>query len=956
MNILCVAEKPSIAKSVSEILSGGGMRTRNGRHRYCKNFEFPYRMPAALLALVNPQAARARARNPAPTVNARVVVTSVLGHLMGTDFTGGNRNWRSCPPEELFHAPVVKAVNPDHTDVLANLEIEARAAHLLVIWTDCDREGENIGLEIANACRGANPNLVVKRARFSVIQHREIHAAMTNLHELDLRAAAAVDARSELDLRIGAALTRFLTLRFQNRFADLQEQILSYGSCQFPTLGFVVDAYRRLQRFVPEPFWKIVVVVERPPPTPNNPPVRCTFHWARDRLFDQHLCLVLLELCATNPLATVTAVDAKPKSRWKPLPMATVDLQKMGVKSLRMSSDRVMAVAERLYQQGFVSYPRTETNVFEDAFDLRPLIEQQAGDPAWGGFAGHLLHGDGFARPRRGPKNDKAHPPVHPTRAAPHLQGEERRVYELITRRFLAACSRDAQGRETKVTLAIAGEHFSASGLVIYARNYLDVYPYDRWSESEIPDFVPGEQFVPAVCEMVAGETSPPSLLTEADLITLMDANGIGTDATIHEHIKKVVDRNYVEKRNGGGAVLLAPSALGIALVEGMDAVTTLSLAKPHLRAHLEANLVAICNGVADPDRVVADALREFQSVYRRTVVRAYQIEEKLAEQLGRAPQNLPPRGGGGGGGGGGFGGGGGGGQLRPRPPPPVRPQQQPPRPPPRPPGGPGGGGAGFQPRPPGGPGGGGGGFQPRPPGPGFGGSGFGGPPRLPPGGGGGPGFGGGTGFGGGNNFQQPFQPPRPRPPGGGYGGPQQQQQSQLADGYYNLFTTVDDTSTPPVPLCGCNVSAALLTVAKDGPNKGRQFYGCSANTQAARCRFFEWYDGPPIEQQQQQQSSSNRDRSSTRGSSRGGTGRNSGRAGKATSSSRSSRGGGRGRGRGGSRGRGRGRGRGGRGSGGGGYAPVNAPLISYGEDGATQEYGAAGDEGYGAGGGYGMW
>ena len=154
------------------------------------------------------------------------------------------------------------------------------------------------------------------------------------------------------------------------------------------------------------------------------------------------------------------------------------------------------------------------------------------------------LQQGGFNRPRNGKKNDKAHPPIHPTQYAGNLVGDEKRVYEFVTRRFLASCSKDAEGQETSIEVFCGGEYFSATGkiiskdtshlanpfqgLIVLERNYLEVYPYDKWSGKYLPDFFEGEQFMPTVCELRDGQTTSPSLLTEADLVGLMDKNGIG--------------------------------------------------------------------------------------------------------------------------------------------------------------------------------------------------------------------------------------------------------------------------------------------------------------------------------------------------------------------------------------------------------------------------------------------
>ena len=444
----------------------------------------------------------------------------------------------------------------------------------------------------------------------------------------------AVDARQELDLRIGAAFTRFQTLRFQPRFHELDKKILSYGSCQFPTLGFVVEQYWNRERFVPEDFWKISVTL-------TKDRMNVQFSWDRGVLFDQLCCLVLYERCIDNPIATVTSVSSRPTKKWRPLPLTTVELQKFGSRRLRIDSHRIMVIAEELYNKGYISYPRTETNEFEQGFNLNALIQKQVGSPQWGDYAQRLLNGE-FKWPRKGNQNDKAHPPIHPTNFINDLQGDQKKVYEFITRCFLACCSDDAHGLQTNVAIKIDDQGFHASGLQVTARNYLDVYTYDRWSDTIMPEFRQGERIQPSACEMHNGRTSPPGLLTEADLIATMDRNGIGTDATIAEHIKKIQDREYVFKDNQ----VFVPSTLGLALVEGYDEIAfETSLAKPHLRRQMEQLMKDVCQARRTKASIVDESLRLYSEMFQKANRMVHKLDRSMAKHLGHEPdghQNLP--------------------------------------------------------------------------------------------------------------------------------------------------------------------------------------------------------------------------------------------------------------------------------------------------------------------------
>ena len=231
-------------------------------------------------------------------------------------------------------------------------------------------------------------------------------------------------------------------------------------------------------------------------------------------------------------------------------------------------------------------------------------------------------------------------------------------MYEFITRRFLACCSKDAEGHETNVEVMVNGEEFNATGapfilsfqktyrcgirakltrtrtgLVILARNYLEVYPYDKWTTKPLPSFTVGEMFMPSICELREGATTAPSLLTEADLVGLMDKNGIGTDATIAQHIETIIKREYVMPRIEGGTKYLVPSTLGIGLVEGYNLIGfEKSLSKPQLRREVgwvcalfrgrltslqtERSMVQVCEGQKTKNDMLVESIDQYKEVY----------------------------------------------------------------------------------------------------------------------------------------------------------------------------------------------------------------------------------------------------------------------------------------------------------------------------------------------------
>ena len=238
VKILCVAEKNSIAKNVGQILSGGRTSMRQSTSQYIKNYDFQYDFSWLDMGRCN------------------VTMTAVAGHLMNLGFSQNEYGWGKCDPTALFDAPTINEM--DHK-VVKNLQNEGRDATHLMIWTDCDREGECIGWEVVQAILKANPRIhsdSIYRAVFSHLEPSHIVRAANQPRRLDQRQVDAVRARQEIDLRAGLAFTRLLTGNYRSALqSDVEykqlakkddKPIISYGTCQFPTLGFVAVSYTHL--------------------------------------------------------------------------------------------------------------------------------------------------------------------------------------------------------------------------------------------------------------------------------------------------------------------------------------------------------------------------------------------------------------------------------------------------------------------------------------------------------------------------------------------------------------------------------------------------------------------------------------------------------------------------------------------------------------------------------------
>lgn len=399
------------------------------------------------------------------------------------------------------------------------------------------------------------------------------------------------------------------------------DKMISYGNCQFPTLGFVVDRFRRIKYFKEEDFWGIDLNLRKDRK-------KYSFSWERGRLYDRLQTVCIYQNCINEQSdhAVVKNVSTNPTSRYAPLPLTTVELQKDCSRYFKYSAKDTLQAAENLYTKGLISYPRTETDSFPRSMDFHHFISMQTASSDWGEYASLLLNESNhkFRVPRRGKHDDEAHPPIHPVGFADNLTGKEKNVYEYVVRRFLASCSLDATGSITGIKVQWGTEIFHSSGVVVLERNFIDVFKWDHWDSSKkaLPIVTVGEHLQISDATITSGKTAPPQPLTETELISLMDVNGIGTDATIADHIDKILTREYIIKQKLGSGKLsrevLQPTILGYGLADGFGKLgfDNISLTKPFMRKDMENDLADICEGSKQKTQVLKETLDVYRDAY----------------------------------------------------------------------------------------------------------------------------------------------------------------------------------------------------------------------------------------------------------------------------------------------------------------------------------------------------
>ena len=542
--------------------------------------------------------------------NEEWVVVGLKGHIITLDFPKELNRWNSVPLEKLVWSQPIKIVSNKEIDkVLKNL-----SKHDLdvIIATDFDREGELIGLETIELLRKYGKNIKsIRRARFSTLTREEIEKAFSNLVEIDYNLARSAEARQIIDLVWGATLTRFISLSANRHGKDF----LSIGRVQSPTLAIIVEREKEIRNFVPKPYWQILAILKK-----DN---KFFAVHTKGNIFDERVAKKIYEKIKGEKTALVREYSEVRKKEMPPHPFDTTSFLAASSNYLKISAPKAMEIAENLYMNGWISYPRTDNTVYPKSLPISRILDILSKIyPDEVRFVKSKLR----SAPCRGKKKSTDHPPIHPVDVPPidKLNRDQKRIYDLIVRRFLATLTKDSIVEFRKGILEINGERFVAEGKITIEKNWKEIYPV-REDEREIPKLKVGEGVEVVAIRLVRKETKPPKRFSQGTLITEMEKLGLGTKSTRHEIIKKLYSRKYVI----GPSLVPTESAFAV-----IDAIKSYDISKPDMTAHLEREMDKIAEGVKDRDEVVEESRKMLADVLKSLRMEEDNIRKSLREAV----------------------------------------------------------------------------------------------------------------------------------------------------------------------------------------------------------------------------------------------------------------------------------------------------------------------------------
>jgi DNA topoisomerase-1 len=593
--ILVICEKPTAAERVAHALDDGGAPREE--RKFGVSYFISRREGVELL------------------------VVSALGHLFTV---AGKGRGLSYPIFETRWIPVQEKTRRRASHHLRLIEVLAGTADEFVSACDYDMEGSLIAYNILAHILQEERLRDAGRMRFSSLTKEALVEAWgTRSSTLDYPMIMAGKARHEVDWIFGINLSRALMNSVKR--ATGNHRSMSIGRVQGPTLNFVREREVAIRTFVPTPFWSLEAYAELDGR-------RYRLEYEGPRIVNEREAIEIASKCDGGD-GYVETLSSVSRTVLPPPPFSLGDLQLEAHRLFGYSPAKTLKIAESLYLKALISYPRTSSQRIPPSIDPREILSGLRRIKAYWELIEELLS-RAHLRIREGMKDDPAHPAIHPTGYYDKgLRPQERSLFDLICRRFMASMGDPAHLLETDALIDVGGYHFHLRGRRTIDHGWTRIYTPSFEEEGEtFPPLETGGIIRNIKVRAERRTTRPPTRFDQASLLKLMEREEIGTKSTRSEIIETLYKRGYIE----GASIRL--TELGLAVVDALSQYCP-EILSPELTRYLEKQLERIQASEITSDHVVEDAVERLKPPIFKLKERELQVGLEISIALRSSSQ-----------------------------------------------------------------------------------------------------------------------------------------------------------------------------------------------------------------------------------------------------------------------------------------------------------------------------
>ena len=551
-----------------------------------------------------------------------LVVVPALGHLY--TIVDENRQRNIYPVFNFKWAPRYLA-EKGAGKIKAWIEVFSKLAEEaddFIDACDYDIEGATIGYTILKyACN--NKENSAKRMKYSTLTKAELEKSYEEkMPHLDFAMIEAGQARHEVDWLYGVNISRALTIA-ANRSSG-QYTTLSTGRVQGPTLKFLVAREYSINSFVPTPYWSILAEVK-------IQGSEYLVDYEKRVIEERSDADAVIETCK-GKMGQIEKIEEKTMQVMPPIPFDLGLLQSEAYRLFGYTPRRTGDIAERLYLDALISYPRTSSQKLPPVINYRGILNGLSGNPNYKRLAMELLEKNELT-PTEGTKTDPAHPAVYPTGNLPAraLDETERRIWDLVVRRFMAVFGEPGIKQSMKAIINVHGHRFYLRGRRILKEGWMHFYkPYLRTEEVSLPPIKEGENLHITQIRREDKFTKPPPRYNPSSLLKRMEREGIGTKATRANIIETLYNRRYIADER------MIVTELGFDVIDVLHKHAN-NVISVKLTRDLEEKMDCIQSGDEKRESVLSEAIERLKPVLTEMKQQEQTIGEALSAAIKRA-------------------------------------------------------------------------------------------------------------------------------------------------------------------------------------------------------------------------------------------------------------------------------------------------------------------------------
>ncbi|MBN2197601.1 type I DNA topoisomerase [Candidatus Wolfebacteria bacterium] len=513
-------------------------------------------------------------------------VKASIGHIR--DLPKNNKKAISIENDFTPHYEVIKGKEKIISDIKKSLS----KAKKLILATDPDREGEAIAYHLTQALDlDKKSNLKVERIVFNEITKSAVNQAIENPRDIDMDLVKAQEARRVLDRLVGYDLSGLIWKKV--RYG------LSAGRVQSPALRIIMERERDIRAFIPEDFWLIIGEFN----IKDNKKIRLV---CDKQPKDKDEVNRIIEVARKNNWQIKSLKQTQTKRVSRP-PFVTATLQQTASSRFGYSPSRTMMIAQKLYEQGLITYMRTDSvNLSKEVLPrIYKIIEKD--------FGKEYLAPKAYSSKSKNAQ--EAHEAIRPTNLELKSAGkteDQKKIYKLIWQRTVSSQMSDAKILRTKISANVINQNenipnFSITGSVIDFLGWLIVDSLSRGKEVELPQVSEGEKMNLLEIFSEEKQTEPLSRYTEAGLIKELEKREIGRPSTYASIVKTIQDRGYVIKEGK----ILKPTDTGEVVSEFLEKNFTKYISD-YFTAEMENELDEIATGKREYKKMLSDFYKTF--------------------------------------------------------------------------------------------------------------------------------------------------------------------------------------------------------------------------------------------------------------------------------------------------------------------------------------------------------